>query len=72
MRTVRRCCWTLARPRLAIGAKSRSVTSIVTPGYAPIEQYSRSRSSGDLDGHLCVGWGVLSNVDGSGAGGCDG
>ena len=26
--------------RQAIGAKSRSVTSIVTPGYAPIEQYS--------------------------------
>ena len=26
--------------RQTIGAKSRSVTSIVTPGYAPIEQYS--------------------------------
>ena len=26
--------------RQAVGAKSRSVTSIVTPGYAPIEQYS--------------------------------
>ena len=26
--------------RQAIGAKSRSVTAIVTPGYAPIEQYS--------------------------------
>ena len=26
--------------RQAIGAKSRSVTSVVTPGYAPIEQYS--------------------------------
>ena len=26
--------------RQAIGAKSRSITSIVTPGYAPIEQYS--------------------------------
>ncbi|MGE0371852.1 MAG: serine/threonine protein kinase [Gammaproteobacteria bacterium] len=26
--------------RQAIGARSRSVTSIVTPGYAPIEQYS--------------------------------
>ena len=26
--------------RQAIGVKSRSVTSIVTPGYAPIEQYS--------------------------------
>ena len=40
LRMVRRCCWTLARARQAIGAKSRSVTSIVTPGYAPIEQYS--------------------------------
>ena len=26
--------------RQAIGAKSRSVTTVVTPGYAPIEQYS--------------------------------
>ena len=26
--------------RQAVGAKSRSVTSIVTPGYAPLEQYS--------------------------------
>ena len=26
--------------RQAIGARSRSVTSIITPGYAPIEQYS--------------------------------
>ncbi len=26
--------------RQAIGAKSRSVTSLVTPGYAPLEQYS--------------------------------
>ena len=33
--------------RQAIGAKSRSITSIVTPGYAPIEQYS---SRGDQQG----------------------
>ena len=26
--------------RQAVGARSRSVTAIVTPGYAPIEQYS--------------------------------
>ena len=26
--------------RQALGAKSRSITSIITPGYAPIEQYS--------------------------------
>ena len=38
--------------RQAIGAKSRSVTSIVTPGYAPIEQYS-SR------GRRCMGAMIL-------------
>ena len=32
--------------RLAIGAKSRSVTSIVTPGYAPIEQYESRGNQG--------------------------
>ena len=32
--------------RQAIGAKSRSVTSIVTPGYAPIEQYSERGHQG--------------------------
>ena len=32
--------------RQAMGAKSRSVTSIVTPGYAPIEQYSSRGSQG--------------------------
>ena len=32
--------------RQAIGAKSRSVTSIVTPGYAPIEQYSSRKPQG--------------------------
>ena len=32
--------------RQAIGAKSRSVTSIVTPGYAPIEQYSNRGRQG--------------------------
>ena len=32
--------------RQAIGAKSRSVTSIVTPGYAPIEQYSSRKAQG--------------------------
>ena len=32
--------------RQAIGAKSRSVTSIVTPGYAPIEQYSSRGDQG--------------------------
>ena len=58
--------------RQAIGAKSRSVTSIVTPGYAPIEQYSSRGRQGCVDRHLCVGWGVLSGVDGSGAGRCDG
>ncbi|MEE8370679.1 MAG: right-handed parallel beta-helix repeat-containing protein [Sphingomonadales bacterium] len=32
--------------RQAIGVKSRSVTSIVTPGYAPIEQYSTKSNQG--------------------------
>lgn len=32
--------------RAALGAKSRSVTSIVTPGYAPIEQYSTKGNQG--------------------------
>ena len=32
--------------RQAIGVKSRSVTSIVTPGYAPIEQYSSRGDQG--------------------------
>lgn len=32
--------------RQAIGAKSRSVTSIITPGYAPIEQYSKRGHQG--------------------------
>lgn len=32
--------------RQAIGVKSRSVTSIVTPGYAPIEQYSTKGNQG--------------------------
>ena len=32
--------------RQAIGAKSRSITSVVTPGYAPIEQYSSRGNQG--------------------------
>ncbi|MCC6202562.1 MAG: protein kinase [Gammaproteobacteria bacterium] len=32
--------------RQAVGAKSRSVTAIVTPGYAPIEQYSSKGRQG--------------------------
>ena len=32
--------------RQAVGAKSRSVTAIVTPGYAPIEQYSSRGKQG--------------------------
>ena len=32
--------------RQAIGTKSRSVTSIITPGYAPIEQYSSRGDQG--------------------------
>ena len=32
--------------RQALGAKSRSVTAVVTPGYAPIEQYSTKGNQG--------------------------
>ena len=32
--------------RMAIGAKSRSITSVVTPGYAPREQYSSRGNQG--------------------------
>ena len=32
--------------RQAIGARSRSITSIITPGYAPIEQYSSRGDQG--------------------------
>ena len=32
--------------RQAIGTQSRSITSIITPGYAPIEQYERSGHQG--------------------------
>ena len=32
--------------RQDVGAKSRSITSVVTPGYAPIEQYSRRGRQG--------------------------
>ena len=32
--------------RQAIGSRSRSITSIITPGYAPIEQYERSGHQG--------------------------
>ncbi|NQZ10906.1 MAG: protein kinase [Algicola sp.] len=31
--------------RLALGAKSRSVTTIVTPGFAPLEQYSNNKNN---------------------------
>ena len=58
--------------RQAIGAKSRSVTSIVDAGICAYRAVFESGESGCLDGHLCVGRGVLSGVDGSGARGCDG
>ena len=32
--------------RMAVGAKSRSLTAIVTPGYAPIEQYDTKGNQG--------------------------
>ena len=53
--------------RQAIGERSRSLTSVLTPGYAPIEQYPGGEPSGCVDGFVCVGCGVLSGTDGSGA-----
>ena len=46
MRTIRLCCWTLVRRVRLMGVRSRSVTSIITPGYAPIEQYSSRGDQG--------------------------
>ena len=46
MKTIRPCCWTLVQRVRAIGVRSRSVTSIITPGYAPIEQYSSRGDQG--------------------------
>ena len=45
-RTIHPCCWDFGAARQAIGARSRSVTSIITPGYAPIEQYSSRGDQG--------------------------
>ena len=53
--------------RQAIGAKRGPLAEMLTPGYAPIEQYSELDEQGALDGPLCVGWGMLSGVDGAGA-----
>ena len=63
--------------RMAIGAKSRSVTSVVTPGYAPREQYSSRGNQGPwtdiyalgavaypaVDGHLRPRRGMLPRID---------
>ena len=49
--------------RQAVGARSRSVTAVLTPGYAPIEQYSSRGHQGPWDGHVCVGGLVLPGVD---------
>ena len=42
--------------RQAVGQRSKPITSILTPGYAPVEQYDGKvdRCRG-LDGHLCPG-----------------
>ena len=48
--------------RQAVAGKSRSVTAIVTPGYAPIEQYSVKGHQGPWTGYLRVGCGVLPGV----------
>ena len=58
--------------RQAIGAKSRSVTSIVTPGYAPIEQYSSRGHQGAWTDIYALGGVCYRALTGSGARGCDG
>ena len=57
--------------RQAIGAKSQSVTSVVTPGYAPLEQYSSRVLQGPWT-DICVGGRVLSRVDRADPGRCNG
>ena len=47
--------------RQAIGAKSKSVTSVLTPGYAPIEQYDQKADDvGAWSGYLCPRHGGVS------------
>ena len=41
--------------RQAIGAKSRSVTSIISPGYAPIEQYASKGNQGPWTDIYAIG-----------------
>ena len=55
--------------RMAIGAMSRSITAIVSPGYAPIEQYATKSNQGPLDGHLCARRRGLQMPDRKGAAG---
>ena len=50
--------------RQAIGAKSRSVTSIVTPGYAPIEQYSSRGRQGPWTDIYALGGGCYRALTG--------
>ena len=54
--------------RQAVGERSRSVTAVLTPGYAPIEQYSSRGHQGAVDGHICVGGRVLPGIDRDSAG----
>ena len=51
--------------RQAIGARSRSVTSIITPGLRAHRAVFQSRRPGTLDGYLCAGRSVLPRIDGS-------
>ena len=58
--------------RQAIGARSRSVTSIVTPGYAPIEQYSSRGDQGPWTDIYALGAVCYHALTGRRPGRCDG
>ena len=49
--------------RQAVGVRSRSVTAVLTPGYAPIEQYSSRGRQGPWTDMYALGGRVLPGLD---------